>query len=133
MRIFKTKGFARFVRREQIADKTLLEAIVQAERGLIEADLGGGLIKQRIARQGKGRRGGYRTIIVYREKDRAVFLFGFAKSEKDNIGKDELVTLKEAAAQWLSAADERLAIAIAANEIQEVEDEKDQPVDRRTA
>ncbi len=125
MRIFTTKGFARFARREKIADKSLREAIAQAERGLVEADLGGGLVKQRLARPGEGRRGGYRTIIAYRKEDRAVFLFGFAKSEKDNIEDDELETLKEAAALWLSASDERIAIAIDANEIQGVDDEKD--------
>ena len=61
VRIFKTKGLARFARREQIADSRLREAIERAERGTIDADLGGGLIKQRVARKGEGRSGGYRT------------------------------------------------------------------------
>ena len=55
MRTFKTKWLTRFARREGIADKSLREAIERAERGLIDADLGGGLIKQRVARQGQGR------------------------------------------------------------------------------
>src|ERR1700683_1838925 len=62
------------------------------KRGLIDADLGSGLLKQRVARAGEGRSGGYRTIIAYRAGDRAVFLYGFAKNERDNIGDDELAT-----------------------------------------
>jgi len=85
MRTFKTRWFARFARREGMSDEALREAIERAERGLIDADLGGGLIKQRIARPGGGRSGGYRTIIAYRIADRAVFLDGFAKSEQGNI------------------------------------------------
>jgi hypothetical protein len=63
MRAFKTKWFARFARQELIADASLWEAIERAERGLIDADLGGGLIKQRVSRHGKGRSGGYRVIV----------------------------------------------------------------------
>jgi len=85
VRTFKTKWLARFARRERIADKSLREAIERAERGLIDADLGGGLIKQRVARQGQGRSGGYRTIIAYRAKERAVFFYGFAKNDRENI------------------------------------------------
>jgi len=67
-------------RREGIADSSLLEAIERAEQGLMDADLGGGLIKQRVARKGQGRSGGYRTILAYRARDRAFFILGFAKS-----------------------------------------------------
>jgi len=54
VRIFKMKGLAKFARREQIADRRLIYAIERAERGIVDADLGGGLIKQRVARQGQG-------------------------------------------------------------------------------
>jgi hypothetical protein len=79
MRVYKIKGFMRFQRRERIADTTLAEAILAAERGLVDADLGGGLIKQRIARPGQGKSGGFRTLIAYRRSERAVFLFGFCE------------------------------------------------------
>lgn len=102
MRIFKTKWLARFVRREGIADKSLREAIERAESGLIDADLGGGLIKQRVARKGQGRSGGYRMIVGYRVNDRAVFLLGFAKNERENIAGDELLSLREIAHKWLA-------------------------------
>jgi hypothetical protein len=126
VRTFKTKWLARFARREGIADKSLREAIERAERGLIDADLGGGLIKQRVARQGQGRSGGYRMMIAYRAKDRAVFLFGFAKNDRENIDSDELATAREVAIDWLAAEDERLKRAIAEGEIQELyhDDEK---------
>lgn len=73
MRIFKTRWTARFTRREQISDRSLREAVERAERGIIDADLGRGLIKQRVARQGQGRSGGYRMIVIYRAKDPSGF------------------------------------------------------------
>ena len=120
MRTFKTKWLARFARREGIADRSLLEAIERAEQGMIDADLGGGLIKMRVARQGQGRSGGYRMMIAYRAKDRAVFLFGFAKSDQENLDRDDLLTAREVAADWLAAEDKRLAQAIAAGELKEL-------------
>lgn len=104
MRIFLTRGVARFVRRERIAAVSLREAIERAERGAIDADLGGGLIKQRIARPGQGRSGGFRMIIAYRAAGRAVFLYGFAKKDRDNIDESPLDALRAIAANWLSAA-----------------------------
>ena len=89
MRIYKTKAFARFARSERIADATLCEAIANAERGLIDADLGEGLIKLRVARRGQGKRSGYRMLIAFQSKLRAIFLFGFAKSDLDNIADDQ--------------------------------------------
>jgi hypothetical protein len=112
MRTFKTKWFSRFARREGIADKRLLEAVKRAERGLIDADLGGGLIKQRVARPGQGRSGGYRTIVAYRAKQRAVFLYGFAKNERENIGPGELLTFRGIAADLLAADSAKIAEAI---------------------
>src|SRR6185437_13825652 len=103
VRVFKTKGMTRYTRRERIADTDLLEAIQRAERGLIDADLGGGLVKQRVARRGQGRSGGYRMVIGYRVKNRAVFLLGFAKNERENIEDNELRSLREIAQKWLTA------------------------------
>jgi len=80
----------RYARRERISHKALLEAVERAESGLIDADLGGGLIKQRVAREGQGRSGGYRTIIAYRRAGRAVFMIGFAKSTRANIGQEDI-------------------------------------------
>jgi hypothetical protein len=103
LRIFKTRWLVRFARREAIPDRSLCEAILRVGRGLIDADLGGGILKQRVARAGQGRSGGYRMLIAYRAGERAVFLYGFAKSERANITVDELATLREIGAGWLAA------------------------------
>ena len=125
MQIFKTKWLARFAKHEGIADASLIEAVARAERGLIDADLGGGLIKQRVARRGKGRSGGYRMLIAYRLKERAVFLYGFAKNERDNVSSDELLTAREIASCWLAADAQRIARALAEDELQEVPNEEE--------
>ena len=78
MRIYKNAWFAKFARKERIGNAALCDAVDRAERGLIDADLGGGLIKQRVARAGEGKSGGYRTLIFFRQAERAIFAFGFA-------------------------------------------------------
>jgi hypothetical protein len=120
VRIFKTKWLTRFSRRERISDANLSEAIDRAERGLVDADLGSGLIKQRVARAGQGRSGGYRMLVAYRSHDRAIFLYGFAKSEQDNIEPDQLLTLKEIAAGWLKANDRDIQKALNEEALTEV-------------
>ena len=121
MRILLVKSFRRFQRREGITDKALAEAIAQAEKGLIDASLGGGLIKQRVARPGKGKSGGYRTIIAYREATRAVFLLGFAKSEQDNIDDDELADLKKVGAAALGNTEPAIDSAVEAQTLWEID------------
>jgi hypothetical protein len=126
VRVFKTKWFIRYARRERIGNQDLCRAIQRAERGIVDANLGGGVIKQRVPRAGQGRSGGYRLLIAYRSGDRAVFLYGFAKNERDNIEDDELATLKEITAAWLEADAEHLHHALQEGVLQEVpyEDEK---------
>ena len=119
--MFKTKAFVRFARRMRIADASLREAVRRAEQGLIDADLGGGVIKQRVARPGQGRSGGFRVLIAYRAKARSVFLFGFAKSERENIEADELATLREIASAWFEADGKTIARAISGGLLQEVD------------
>ncbi len=121
--VFKTRWLARFARRERINDASLGEAINRAERGIVDADLGGGLIKQRVARAGQGRSGGYRMLLAYRSGERAVFLYGFAKSERENIDSDELQTLREIGAGWLAADVQGIAKAISEDALQEVKDD----------
>ena len=120
MRIFKTKWLARFARHEGITDASLRDAIVRAECGLIDVDLGGGLIKQRVARQGQGRSGGYRMLVGYRMNDRSVFLLGFAKKERENIEDNELLSLREAAERWLAADAARILKELELGNLQEV-------------
>jgi hypothetical protein len=121
MRIYKVKAFARFQRRERIADDALVKAVRDAGRGLVDADLGGGLIKLRVARSGAGKRGGYRTIVAYRRGGRAVFLYGFAKSERPNIDDDELGTFRRRAAGLLAAPPAAIERMLLADEMTELE------------
>ena len=121
MQILKTKWLARFSRHKQIKDANLREAIERAEGGLIDADLGGGLIKQRVARQGQGRSGGYRMVVAYRAKSRAVFLYAFAKNERENIDQDELAELRKVGSNWLNAPPQKIAKAIEEGVLQEVD------------
>lgn len=97
MRIFKSKEFAKFARKEGIEDDKLCQAIQEAEAGKIDADYGGGVIKQRIARPNAGKSGGYRTIIFYRQGNHTFFVHGFAKSNKANLSKSEERLYKDAA------------------------------------
>lgn len=120
LRVFKTKWFQRFARREGLADAVLLEAVARAENGQIDANLGSGVIKQRIARPGKGKSGGYRTIVLFRQGERAVFMYGFAKSERANIRADELREFKEAAKHVLALTDKQLADLVREGDFVEV-------------
>lgn len=124
-RIFKNGWFDRFARKEKLSDLVLRDAVVRAERGLIDADLGSGVIKQRVARPGKGKSGGYRTLILFRRGDRAIFAYGFAKSAQANISKADLALLKEAAAEALEWSGEDLAQLVASGALVEIEDEQE--------
>jgi hypothetical protein len=126
VRVFLTRGVERFARRQRIADASLGEAIERAERGIIDADLGGGLIKQRVARPGQGRSGGFRMIVAYRAAGRAVFLYAFAKSDRDNIDDDELEALRTIGANWLAASAELVGQAIEDGELKEIEHDDDE-------
>lgn len=129
MRIFRNKSFTRFARRENLNDETLRKTIDNAERGLIDAKLGGGVIKQRVARPGKGKSGGFRTIILYKAHALAFFVHGFSKKDRDNIGDDELAALKLLASQMLSYDDKAIAKAVASGTLIEVtRHEKDKAV-----
>ena len=88
MRIFKNRPFARFARKAGLSDAALRAAVRDAERGLVDADLGGGVIKQRIARPGGGKSGGFRTIVLFRAGARAFFVHGFAKNDQASIQDD---------------------------------------------
>jgi hypothetical protein len=122
VRIFKTKWLVRFARKERLADRSLRAAITRAARGLVDADLGGGIIKQRVVRPGQGRSGGYRMLIAYRAGVRAVFLYGFAKNERENIEPDELATLREIGAAWLAADDAKITRSLEERILEEIPD-----------
>lgn len=125
MRIFKTKWFIRFARREDIADSDLSEAIKRAEKGLIDGDLGGGVIKQRVARPNEGKSGGFRSIVLFQTGQSAFFVYGFPKSARDNVRKDELQGFKELANEMFAYDDAALAKAIRMGALSEVRDDEE--------
>jgi hypothetical protein len=120
MPVYVTKTFHRFQRKERITDQALRQAIERAESGLIDADLGGGLIKQRVARPGQGRSGGYRTILAYQAEGRAVFLYGFAKNARANIDAATLAHWQAVGADLRAASDKSIDTAIEDGELKEV-------------
>jgi hypothetical protein len=123
VRIFKSRWFHRFALKEGIADLLLCDAVTRAERGQIDGALGGEVIKQRIARPGQGKSKGYRTIILFRRGAKAFFMYGFSKSERANIDKDEEKQFKEAARYVLALTDVQLAELLKRGDFLEVKTE----------
>lgn len=91
-----------------MSDEALVDAISRAERGLVDADLGGDVIKQRVARPGQGRSGGFRTLIFFKTQTRAIFVDGFAKADQDNIDDDDLMRLRKLASEFLRYGTEQI-------------------------
>jgi hypothetical protein len=102
LRVFKSKEFARFAKKNHLGDAVLCRALAEIHSGTVDAELGGGVYKQRLRRPGEGKSGGYRSIILLRWKTLAIFVFGFAKSERANIGPDELRAWRVIAKQLLT-------------------------------
>ena len=123
MRIFKTRWFARFARKARISDTMLTDAIREVEKGLIDGKIGRGLIKKRVARAGEGKRGGYRTIIVYRAGSRSVFVYGFRKSAQADLSPLERDVYQKLAHLYLGFSDADMARALKEGEVEEVNDD----------
>lgn len=120
MSVYKTKEFSRFARKAELESTELLEAATAVASGRWDADLGGGVFKQRIARKGGGKSGGFRTIVLFRAGGHSFFVHGFAKNEKANISPRELKALKKLADTFLGLDAAALERASAAGEIAEV-------------
>ena len=115
-----TKAFARYARRERIGDRALCDAVERIARGLVDTDLGGGVFKQRIARPGQGRSSGFRAILVLRGRERAFFVHGFAKSDRENLRQTELKAVRALAGELLRLDDANLDAMLANRAISEV-------------
>jgi len=120
MLIVMTKPFARWARHEAISGQLLVKAIREIEAGFVDAHLGSGLIKKRVARPGGGKRGGYRTIIAFRHAEVAIFLFGFAKNEQATLDPAELAYFRELASVLLSKPLDEVREMIADDRLYEV-------------
>jgi hypothetical protein len=112
MRVFKTKSFSRFCRKAGLDDDQLVKAVEEMAAGLIDADLGGEVFKQRIARKGQGKSGGFRTILYFRSEHRTVFAHGFAKKDKDNIEPDDLVGYRQLARVAMGLDDDEIVALV---------------------
>jgi len=104
-KIFKYRTFHRWAKKEKIPDSTLKNAVDEINAGLFEANLGGHLYKKRIVKPGKGKRGGYRMLIAFKNNTRAFFIYGFAKNEQSNITEKELEAHKRVAQFYLDASE----------------------------
>ena len=112
MRVFKNKAFSKWAQSAGLDDNDLKSAVDEMLRGLIDADLGGGILKKRVAIKNQGKSSGVRTLIAYKIDDKAFFVYGFAKNVRVNINVDELKALKRLAKELLSYSDETLQQAI---------------------
>lgn len=120
MSVFLTKSFARFARKAGLANDALIEAASAVAAGQADADLGGGVFKQRVARSGGGKSGGYRTIILFKAGGYSFFAHGFAKNEKGNISAKELKALKQLAALYLGYSADEIGAAVSGGALIEV-------------
>ena len=120
MRVFKNKPFSRFARQERIDDAMLCNAARREDAGLIDADLGGGVIKQRIPRRNQGASRGFRSIVLFKKGEKSFFIHGFAKSHQDNIQQNELKAFRKLAKEMFALTNSELLAIIENKTITEV-------------
>ena len=123
MQAFKTKWFQRWAAKEGLGDEALCAAVKEMANGLIEANLGGHVMKKRVALPRHGKRGSLRTLVAFQMDDKAFFIYGFAKNERANIRQNELKALKLLAAELLRYSPAALSKAMKAGELIEVQDD----------
>jgi len=119
-RVFKTRYFSRWMRKTTLSDSALCAAVQEMAQGLIDADLGGGVVKKRIALAGMGKRGSARTLVATNKGNRWFFIFGFEKNDRANITDDELQALQDIAAALLARSGRELDEAVQDASLQEI-------------
>jgi hypothetical protein len=120
MRIFVNRQFRKFAVQNKIPDASLCKAVHEVSAGLAHASLGGGVYKQRIARQGQGKSGGFRTVLFFKAHKVAFFILGFAKNAQDNLERDEVAGLKDLAGRMLAYDDKTITLALKNNALEEI-------------
>jgi len=121
MQAFKIKAFAKWASSESLSDDALVSAVVEMEKGLIDAKLGGQVVKKRVALPGRGKRGSARTPVAFRQGNKAFFIYGFAKNERANVSDKELRALKMLAKELMSYTAAALTKATKAGELIKIE------------
>ncbi|MGR3176950.1 MAG: type II toxin-antitoxin system RelE/ParE family toxin [Candidatus Anammoxibacter sp.] len=119
----KTKWFRKWAKKAKLSNSDLTDAIENIQNGLRTAKLGANLFKVRVARSSQGKVGSYRIMVVYKENDRAIFLYGFGKNEKENIDIRELTALKTLGKDLLSLKLDQIGVALKNGLLFEMEDE----------
>ena len=119
-RVFKTRHFNRWMRKTELSDRALCVAVDEMAQGLIDADLGGGVVKKRIGLAGRGKRGGARTLVATNRGNRWFFVYGFEKNDRANIADDELEALQDIASQLLARSGQQLDEAVQDGSLQEI-------------
>lgn len=119
-RVFKTRHFQRWMRKTELTDAVLCKAVQEMAAGLIDADLGGSVVKKRVGLAGRGKRGGVRTLVATNKGNRWFFVFGFEKNERANVSDEELEGLQTIAADLLARTGPQLDEAVADGALQEI-------------
>ena len=119
-RVFKTLHFSRWMRKTELTDSALCSAVAEMAQGLIDADLGGGVVKKRVGLAGRGKRGGARTLVATNKGNRWFFVFGFEKNDRANIGADELEALQDLAHDLLARTGPQLDLAVNKQTLEEI-------------
>ena len=118
--LLKLYSFHRWAKREKLTDQVLKKIAEEVASGLIDADLGGGLFKKRFAKAGQGKRGGYRSLLAFKQNGRAVFLLGFSKNDRDNIEETQLKELKKLSKIFLMMSEKKIKTLIKDKKLIEV-------------
>lgn len=119
-RVFKTRHFSRWMRKTELTDSALCSAVAEMAQGLIDADLGGGVVKKRVGLAGRGKRGGARTLVATNKGNRWFFVFGFEKNDRANMGADELEALQDLAHDLLARTGPQLDLAVNKQTLEEI-------------
>jgi hypothetical protein len=119
-RVFKTRHFGRWMRKTELTDAALCSAVEEMAQGLIDADLGGGVVKKRVGLAGRGKRGGARTLVATNKGNRWFFVYGFEKNDRANITDDELDALQGIAQELQARTGRQLDEAVEDGALQEI-------------
>ena len=119
-RVFKIRHFSRWMRKTELTNSALCSAVAEMAQGLIDADLGGGVVKKRVGLAGRGKRGGARTLVATNKGNRWFFVFGFEKNDRANIGADELEALQDLAHDLLARTGPQLDLAVNKQTLEEI-------------
>lgn len=123
------------MRKTELTDRALCDAIVEMEKGLLDADLGGDVVKKRVPLPGRGKSGSVRTLIATNKDNRWFFIFGFAKNERQNVSARELDALQNIAADLLKLSSKELDAHVETKALLEIchagKDQGEQPNSRR--